>query len=167
MQMFWAVVTLLAGVEVPHAAELDLPAMVAQAPIIVLARVADPRLDVQDLPVPGAPGRPFQRLRRHLELLAALRGQAPSQLRVDEPAWAAQLAQRRTCREQTHCQPLPVARYRGQLSREPNPRQNVLVFLKKNAQGELELAADFAFDRADRAPEVRALLQATRAGGRR
>ncbi len=167
MANLWVLVTLLAGLQAPQPVELGLAALVAQAPVIVRARVADPRMDVQNLPVADGRGRPFQRMRRHLDVVATLRGHAPEHLRVDEPHWAAQFAQWQQCQGDRSCQPAPQPRYRGQLSREPNPRQEVLVFLQKNAKGEWELAAEFALETADREAEVRALLQAARQGGRR
>jgi hypothetical protein len=150
MATLWTVVTLLAGLQAPEHALLDLPAMVQRAPIIVLARVADPRMDVQNVAGQRAP---FQRMRRHLELVSVLRGplrgqkKLPQHLRVDDSHWQNQNRG-------------ALTRYHGQLSREPNPGQTVLAFLRTNGHGEFELAADFALDRGERAAEVQALLQA-------
>ena len=155
MAMLWTVVTLLAGLQAPDHAVLDLPAMVQRAPIIVLARVADPRMDVQNVPNRAGADKQrvvLQRTRRHLELVSVLRGplrgqKLPQHLRVDDARW------------QDHNR-AALERYHGQLSREPNPGQVVLAFLRGNGRGEYELAADFALDRGERAAEVQALLQA-------
>ena len=173
MATLWTVLTLLAGL---HAADraplaaggavLDLPAMVQRAPIIVLARVADPRMDVQNLPM-GKSHLPFQRMRRHLDVLSVLRGRAPQHLRVDDSRWTAQRLAQQQCRQAERCAPPPLDRYRGQLSREPNPGQIVIAFLRAAGHGEFELAADFALDRGEREQEVRALLPAKQEGGRR
>ncbi len=164
--MLWALLTLCAGLQAPPQAELDLPGVLARAPIVVLARVADPRMDVQDLPALHA-RQPYQRMRRHLDVLTTFRGHVPAHLRVDEPHWAARYAAWQQCRAPESCPQLVGDRYRGQLAREPNPGAQVLVFLRRNAKGELELAADFALDRGERAAEVQALLQAKHARGQR
>ena len=91
----------------------------------------------------------------------------PAHLRVDEPHWVARYAAWQKCRAPESCPQLAGDRYRGQLAREPNPGAQVLVFLRRNAKGELELAADFALDRGERAAEVQALLQAQHLRGQR
>lgn len=160
--MIWPLLGLLAVLPVATP-EIGLAEIVKQAPVIVVARVADPRLDVQDLPMPGDHAPPFQRMRRHLDVVSTLQGHAPKHLRVDEPRWAEQYAAEQACARKSRCEPPVIAHYRGDLSREPVPGQTVVVFLRPTAQGDWELAADFALDRGERASEITALLKAQKA----
>ena len=148
----------------PRPKTVDLDALARTAPIIVLARVDDPRNDVVDIPVEGPRGEaaaPYQRLRRHLTLIRALRGQAPETLRVDEADWKAQLAAYRACKAGGDCSPPALPHYRGTLAREPRPGQEVIAFLRRDADGDLELAAVRALDAASQLPALEAVLGAS------
>ena len=144
-----------------NAAEsVDLPNLAASAPIIVLAQVDDPRLDVQDLPLRDAKGEnvaPFQRMRRHFRLVRTLKGQATHTLVVDEPEWQAAYAAAQVCARTGKCDLREPPRFQTTLSREPVPGSQVLVFLRRDGNA-YALAAGFALDDASREVELRSLL---------
>ena len=149
-------------------ASVDLRQLAAMAPIIAVARVDDPRLDVQDLPVRDAKGRtvaPFQRMRRHFRLVRTLKGQASSVLVVDEPDWQAAYAAAETCARTGKCEAREPPRFQTTLSREPVPGTQVLVFLRPEGHA-YALAASFALDNVEREGELRPLLAPVRHGAR-
>lgn len=142
--------------------ELDLKTLLQRAPIVLLAEVADPRNQVIDLPLGD---KVFQRLRRQFRLVEVLRGNAsrtplPQVLAVDEPRWQAQYRAALMCQKSRKCKDVVVDRYRGTLAKEPVPGAKVLLFLKRNALGELELAADQAMEAETALASVRARLHA-------
>ena len=137
----------------------DLPTLLAHAPLVAVAEIADPRLDVEDIALPKAVAAPrvFQRMRRVMTVVAMLRGHLHGQIRVDEPAWRDQL--RRAQRGEA---PLPVPVFAGHLSREPVPGTRVLVFLRRTSHGDVELAAGEAMAPLTLEPDVRAGVAAAR-----
>ncbi|MSP91887.1 MAG: hypothetical protein EXR79_08835 [Myxococcales bacterium] len=138
-----------------HAADVDLATLARSAPVTALVQIDDPPSSVADLPVPGAPkAEPYQRYLRHFRLVRTLVGTAPpASLTVDDHAWRRQFAAHVACVTRASCTPPALDTYRGTLAREPAPGQQVLVFLRKTADG-WELAADRALDDAARAAEV-------------
>lgn len=140
---------------------VDMATMARTAPIIVVARVEDPRNKVVNIPVTdpkGRPAEPYQRLIRLFTLVRTLRGQVPQHIRVDEANWQALLTAYRTCKHTGRCEKVAVPRYKSELAREPLPGQEVILFLRRNTDNELELAADLAIDSADRLSELEAKL---------
>jgi len=137
--------------------------MARTAPIIVVARVEDPRNKVVNIPVTdpkGKPAEPYQRLIRLFTLVRALRGQVPQHIRVDEAKWQALLTAYRDCKHTGRCEKVAVPRYQSELAREPLPGQEVILFLRRNTDNDLELAADLAIDSTDRLPALESEITA-------